>query len=401
MLRFRSEVASQVRYRPPPATFSAELRWVLFAAFQCQGAELTHCVNSAEVVRLADALALASRIAGRRGTDFLGEMLGSEAAHTLARHELAARAAHHRIQAAARDISRAGQDLAIPVGFMKHGALWLMQSPHIEHRAANDLDVLVRSGDAKRLWDHLRSRGYNDCGHGQRPHHMPTLQHRRTTFVEVHWEIPGVRVDRASATLDALLALNLAEQMQSRDVEAWVPVRDVLASHLLVHGYVQHGATPDAYPAMRMLGDLIDLGTFRHPDEFVSDSKPWLAHAVSEAEIRAILCLCEQLALGLIPEPGTQARSVLDHLVLAQLDDEYSKALRVWRLTGMRGAKDWRKLARRLLAATPAELGVAPDTSPARLARKSGAHRLRMLRMLVEGAIAAVRVRQRRGETRT
>ena len=389
-------VASPVRYLPPPGEYSRELTWVLRAAFSEQSAKMPHCVNAQVAINTATALGLAPRVGGRRSPEWLAEQLDAGSAHVFARHALAARAAHERVRAAAIDVLRSARRVGVPVGVLKHGALWLGQSPNTEFRSANDLDILARPGDAQRLWEQLRSEGYADCGHGRRPHHMPTLLNPATTFVEVHWKVPGIKLERRNASLDALMAQGLARPAKLDEFEVCLPSKDFVAAHLLVHGYVQHGASPNDYPCLRMVGDLIDLDIAKHPEGFLTASQAWISHAVGDAEVRAVLATCDDLRSGYVPPRTEFAGTVLDHFVMARLDDEYASALRLWRLTELRNAADWTKLAKRLLAANPAELGVAPDTPATRLAWRSGRHRLHMLRLLLESVIAANRIRRRR-----
>jgi hypothetical protein len=368
---------------------------VLSAAFAEEAPKLTRRVTRT-AVEIATALGLATRVTGRHGVAWVEGNLGGDAAQTLAKHGLAAQAAQRRVQAAARDVSAVATQLQIPIGFLKHGALWLAGIPNAEHRNPNDLDVLTRREDTDRLWSTLRAHGYVDCGHGRRPHHMASLVNPQTTFVEVHWEIPGMKIGNRTATLDALIQSALAREIETESGNVWIPCNEFVAAHLLVHGYVQHGGSPAEYPCMRMVGDLIDLQAASRPDELVEQWCPWISHVMSNAEMRAVLALCDAAQRATLPPDDGDARTVLDHLVLARLDEDYAAALRMWRLAELRTFTGWRKLARRLAAANASELGLAADTSTLRRAARSGVHRFLLLRSFATSAAAAIRIHLRR-----
>lgn len=381
-----------IRYRPPSLPQHSDLQDIFRVAF----GPAAPMPRSVIAFGPCEGLGLAARIASRHEPAALARMLGPDAPRRLAQHRLASLAAHRRITASGSVLVSCARALGIPVVLMKHAGLWARGLPVEGCRLANDLDVLVRSADARRLWSALLAEGYFDAGHGDRPHHLATLDHAQNSFVEIHTVVPGVNLRNAPATLDALVSAQLVTLAAAFDRDVLVPTWELLAAHALVHGYVQHGATPTSYPLTRMLCDLADLGVGERPVELATKIEPWIRHGMRHEETLAVFRLVQVLVRGAFPSEGSAEEAVLAHVVMGALDEDYQRALRLSRLSQMVTRNRWREGLRRLFLANPAEVELPARTSQIAIAARSPRHTLRILHKIWSGVEAAVRIRRRR-----
>jgi hypothetical protein len=155
--------------------------------------------------------------------------------------------------------------------------------------------------------------------------------------VELHRFLPGVRLRGAPgfATAEELAERDLLRSPTGALHGCWVPSRDVLGAHALVHGIAQHGLSPRSYPLMRMLADLVDLG-WGAPGhgEAAAAAADLTARHVSRDEREAVLDLCRRLRAGeALPDRLTRragpAHRLLGHVLAGSLDPSYSDSLKL------------------------------------------------------------------------
>jgi hypothetical protein len=154
--------------------------------------------------------------------------------------------------------------------------------------------------------------------------------------VEIHTALRfvDVRGDRTSAGAEAIRGAGLCEPLAGLPGDCRAPVEDLLAAHALAHGIAQHGVSPGAYPLMRMVADLVDLGLDAAAvDRFLPGPYRWISRVVAESELRAAFSLAGALAAGdqrLFGEAESLAgaRTMLRHVVAGAIDDTYRRSLR-------------------------------------------------------------------------
>jgi hypothetical protein len=186
---------------------------------------------------------------------------------------------------------------------------------------------------------------------------------------------PGGRGFATFDDLEAAGALRPVDAAAGGTLRA--PSRPVLLAHALVHGLLQHGWAPGAYPPFRMISDLIDLGLGGPDgDELLEAALPWLTArrdrgsgpGLDPGEARAARELCARLVEGRLPDPAAppdSAGALLGHFLAGALNPAYRRSLGLRRLAGaatedpgtMRGrAAAWRRRVAKALVPTPAEV---------------------------------------------
>jgi hypothetical protein len=95
-----------------------------------------------------------------------------------------------------------------------------------------------------------------------RAHQLPQLRDAAGRAVEVPPRPVCASPGAPPATAEALAAADL---LQRADLpgECWVPRPRVLVAHAVVHALGQHGFVPGAYPALRLVTDLLALAPTR------------------------------------------------------------------------------------------------------------------------------------------
>ena len=331
-------VAPGPRFDPPPVELTPEVRWVLRRAFgprpapapgapAAPGAEPARCL---EVARLFD---LSARIVARTGSDALAAELGDDVAAAFRADRARCAARGLALLEAARAVAAAAAEIGLPVAFLKFAALELAGLVAPGSRGACDVDVLAPAGRAAELQRALAARGFVAAGPAYE-HQLPALVHPGGGAVEVHLLLPGVVVgggrDAGFADLELAGMLLPAEPALMPERPVLLPAPPVLAAHLLAHGLGQHGSQPGAYPALRLIADLVDLG-FAGPDgEALARSAGALAStSISPAEVAAAGALAAALAAGELPAPDQPAERLLRHALAGRLDADYGRALKL------------------------------------------------------------------------
>ncbi|HEV8628672.1 MAG TPA: nucleotidyltransferase family protein [Thermoanaerobaculia bacterium] len=330
-------MARRFRFQPPALAMTAELRWVLLRAFAPVGDAATFPVDLAAAVALARRLGLSARIGARiRPAAELAGAAASDAA--LAHDTVAAAVAQMQGREAAGEIADAAAEVALGCCFLKGVALEAMGLLSGGSRPLGDVDVLVPAAAAATLESVLLRRGFARASGEEYPHHLAPLLHPRLGAVEIHRHLPGVALPEARrfADFDGLAAAGWLECWPAGGAAAWLPRRPLLVAHLLAHALAQHGFRPGAYPAMRVLADLIDLGLADETGvELIESALALVARWVPPAEARAARAVCGALVRGevsLLSDDGEPAL-LLRHLVAGTLDERYAEALKLQELS--------------------------------------------------------------------
>ncbi len=320
-------------FKPPPLSFSTELRWVLRAAFADSSAP-TCPLDGAGVVELCRKLDVSGRIAGRVAPRALVAAVGEAPARHMTQHRLAVVAGNRSLMQGLQRLLTIAPWPAAPVAPLKFAALMAAGILAEGDRDARDLDLLVRENDAARLWTALVSAGYEPLGSAK----LAPLYGPQRELIELKTNITGLVVRDASgrkvvATFDALfpLAASAGHESHARSgTNVYRIERPVLAAHLLVHALVQH-ANAGTYPAFRALCDVADL---LRSGELSIDAVLESVPDSAQATVRAAIQLTKGLIQGAAPEswpPSALERRILAHLIGSSCDDDYRNVLRLRR----------------------------------------------------------------------
>lgn len=358
---------SAVRFRPPAVTFTPELRWVLLRAFGPREHPCADTPTPAEALRTAESLQLAPRIAARiacrqlegeldqRSAERFRELHRFTTALALQQEELARRVAG---LAAAREL---------PLIFLKGMALQLDGTVPAGSRRASDVDVLVPADQADAFHRRLQAEGFQALELPPGAKHLPSLRHGNGIILELHTALDSVLVGGEGSPADAAC---LVQSEYCRAIPGWpgnclVPARDVTVAALLVHAIAQHGHTPAAYPMIRLVADLIDLGFGEEgAGPFLQRAGRWIARDVSAAEAGVTARLCtmlaaadERLFTGADDDSGSLV--MLRHMVAGALDRDYRQSLRLTGFINEIRRKGIRRRLREVFILTPGQMEVS------------------------------------------
>ena len=298
---------------------------MLLRAFGPPGAPFSEAVDAAGALAAARRFEVSSRVAARQGRTRLAAELGAEAAGDFQCDLTTAAAQGLRIEAALREVAAVAAEREIPLVLLKFAALSTAGIVAPGARTACDLDVLVPPERTGGLQEALLARGFRSSGLPAFEHQMPALVHPTGGVVEVHRLMLGVRPDAGeSATVDSLEKAGLLQPAPDLP-GCFLPAREALMAHALVHGVGQHGFWPDSYPLLRMLADLIDLGF--HDEAAAQRAAGLVARDVAQVEAEAVRDLCRALSAGV--EPGVGAEILLRHILAGRLDADYAASLRL------------------------------------------------------------------------
>ncbi|HEV8241941.1 MAG TPA: nucleotidyltransferase family protein [Thermoanaerobaculia bacterium] len=324
---------SGFRFHPPAVSLTRELHWVLLRAFGPLEAAAPAGVDLASAVELATRLGVAARIGARaRG---VAELATAPAATAdLAHASAQAAATQLRAREAAHDVAAAGAEAAVGCCFLKGTALADINALLPGGRPIADVDVLVRVDAGDRLGAALVRRGFAAGASEEYPHQLPAFRHPGLGMVEVHRHLPGVAVPPSTrfATFDHLEQAGVIEASPELGPAAKVPARHVVVAHALAHALAQHGWSPSAYPQLRLIADLLDLGIAGEDGEPLLDrALPMIDRWVPAEEVRAAYELCRLLAAGSSLDLASDEPPILllRHMLAGTLDDRYREALKL------------------------------------------------------------------------
>ena len=393
---------SSLRFHPPAVQVSAELRWLLLRAFGPAAAPFDEPLVPGTALTLARRFDLAARVATRIPPDVLDREIGASAREFLqARRDTAERVLRAlRVAASVADVAaRAG----IPLLFLKGVALHLSGRAMVSARGVGDVDVMVRREDAERLGHLLIADGFRRAGKPGSPHHARPMVPRQGPPVEIHWSLPGLRIEGSDTwiTMEQLQRNGLLAPCPGLPGGAFVPGPAVLAIHAAVHGIAQHGFRPAGYPGLRFLGDVIDCTASGENPSAVLRQAARQVHPALHADELAAACEAATRLFAGDPLPWTDpaADRLVRHFVAGVLDADYRDALDLIGLVhpmverSVVGATA-RRVAQALFYgmddAEPASGELAMPPAPAK-ALRLGARRL------LRSAAGLLRLRLRRG----
>ena len=325
-----------LRFDPPPVVFTPEVRWALLRAFGPPERDCAPPPDAESALEKARRLSLSARIAARVPRVRLVAELGEAVAGAFVADFRGAAASTVWLGQFAREVASVAQPLGVPVILLKHAALDCSGVLELGGRSVSDLDALVPERRARELRGALLQRGYREVDFHPEEHQLPPMSHPSGAVVEIHTAIPGLCLGRgrAWADADALLRRGLTAPAQGMPTGCFVPSREVLLAHLLVHALDQHGLAPFSYPLLRAVGDLLDL-RFASGElaAFLAGPFEWIRLAVSEAEVRAFAELGDRLAAGdeTLAADGAAADDagrLLAHIVAGTFDGSYQQALK-------------------------------------------------------------------------
>lgn len=325
------------RFDPPEVKPREELVWLLRRAFGPVDLEWEPLATWARLVllKLADQLDVAARIASRTPTGRLETEAGAEAAAGLSRAQASVATVSLIVDRVCDEIAAAAAAISTPAIFLKGAALQLGGVVPAGSRSMGDVDVLVPQSAADELQSRLVKNGALAVEGPASDHQLQWLKHPSGLGIEVHTAIPGVRLDgRSSASADEVLEMDGCRRLDAFPGQALILKDHLMLAHLLVHGLAQHGLKPDSYPSTRMVADLGDLV----PDAtgwslLQPEVMPWIERDVTEEEVGACRDVVLDLATGIDPASilgfsGHRGR-FLRHVVAAAIDPEYGRAIRL------------------------------------------------------------------------
>ena len=328
---------SGFRFDPPAVEVGPELRWVLWRAYGPAGEGLggSSDLDPARALELAGLFALGARIGARTPRDVLEAEIGAEAAGRIHDEYAAAAALCLVVGQVCREVAAAGAGLAIPMIFIKGAALQLEGTVAPGSREMSDVDVLVPMDGLRPLQEALIAAGCRPLDAPESEHQLQLLTHRTGLGIELHRNIPGLRVAGGkAATAGDLIAGGLCRPAPGMPEGYFVPTREVTLAHVLVHGLAQHGMAPRAYPMSRMLADVQDLALSDEDwQRFLGAAFSWILEDVSREEAEAVAALARRLGAG--EDPVTVARGndpparLLRHLVAGAMEERYVRAMRL------------------------------------------------------------------------
>ncbi len=326
--------------RPPQVVLAPETAWALLRAFAPPDAPLPAPVDGERAAAAAVTYDLAVRIAWRIPLEQLAAEVGPRQARELAVRQLAVQAVGKRVMAVAQDLAARLAGVGVPVALLKFAALYLRGHVAPGSRGVSDLDILIPAAAAEPVRAQLRRAGFTERRLIHVPHHLPPLLSPDGVAVEVHIALPGVADD---AAFEELAASGLLERWPPLAGEGYLPTRALLVAHCLAHGLLQHGSAPQAYPPLRMLADLVDLG-LAGPDGAAlgEEAYPLLSKRLPHWAVAAACSLCRALAAGeagavLAEDAESGAGLLLRHVLAGPVDRRYQEALRWSAIAGLDG----------------------------------------------------------------
>lgn len=325
--------AAGFRFSPPALAISPAQRWALVRAFGPAAAS-GPSVEPEAAWGEAAALGLAPRIGLRVPEAHLAEELGQEVAARFAAARRTTASIALRYEQLAADLAELAAERGVTLVLLKGLALQLAGFCPPGERPMGDLDCLAPEEEARELFGALVAHGFLPGPAPANEQHLPALAAPVWGAVDLHFALRGLWDPRGGWwTAERLLAeghLHPAAGLPG----AWVPDREVLAAHALVHGIDQHGLAPGRHGLLRLVGDLAALLP-GHEDvqRFLALAGSWFAPSVSPEEAGAALALTRKLARGEVPAgdelaepPGT----LLRHFLAAARDEAYGRSGR-WR----------------------------------------------------------------------
>ncbi|NLH09832.1 MAG: nucleotidyltransferase family protein [Holophagae bacterium] len=232
--------------RIDPAT-----RWILARAFLPVELPVEPPNDPADLLRTAQRLRLAPRVASRCGADLLTRELGAATAEWFLAASRQATMQALRTEALVRHLSFAASEEGLRFVLLKGGALHLRRIVSAGARPMYDLDILLSRRSARCLDKILRSQGWHRTTSRRIDYHLPPLCHSGWPLLEIHDYLPWVALNgRIWSTFEQLESAKLLEPLPAPLDNVLTPQRSVLASHAAV-------AAP--YVSVFGFADLVEL----------------------------------------------------------------------------------------------------------------------------------------------
>jgi hypothetical protein len=336
----------------PSPPLSPEIRWALLRAFGPLEHPFPEPLDPERALATAGDLGLVERIGARVPASLLLAELGRDAARRLALARLQTLAPVHGLCGLLPELASIAASASIPFVLLKFAALHAGGYLAEGSRAAGDVDVLVREGDAGRAAAALRAGGFFSTEAALADHHhLPPLHDRRGRVVELHTRLPGLREPgaRRFAGLEALERRGALGPAPGLGPACRLPNPEVLLAHAVAHGFAQHGGA-DPYPLTRMLADVIDVRRAGHAAAGAA-AAAWISADVPAPDLAAILALCEVLERGHLDALSGRPAELLRHVLAGALDPDYRRALalgQAWRAPS--DEPRWRRLVKTVQA---------------------------------------------------
>jgi hypothetical protein len=326
---------ARLRFRPPQIEPTAELVWLLLAAFSVELPGPLEVKNEKATLALAHRLGLGAVIGARLRQSAESITLSDQLAEGFRRshaHSAIRTALHEK---AARQIAKVAEHRSMPLVFLKGFALYLSGRDRTGGRAIGDLDLLAPETVAADLHAELMRRGYQAQGEHGNEHHLATLVSPEGSNVDLHFCLRGLSFqDSRWATWEDLRKRNALLPAVGYPPNCSLPDLSTQTAHLLVHGLAHHIWRPHTYPLLQLLGDLQEL----LPDDvawqrFLGDFSPILLHSVHKPELDAMRRLALDLRAGRLPDfagqPPSDESLLLRHILAGYNDGNYARRLRL------------------------------------------------------------------------
>jgi hypothetical protein len=267
--------------------------------------------------------------------DSLAREVGPRTASALALESGMARRAAAGLGELAALLAATASRLGVPLVLLKFAALRAGGFVADGWRVAGDVDALVPPEGAERLASALSRHGLRPAGFRDQPHSLPLLCDALGRGLDLHVHVPELRLESGGpeATCAALIEGGHVRHA-GLPGECFVPSPPVMVAHTMAHALVHHGYAPHAYPPLRVVGDLLDLGVTRDDGSLARAALPFVEHELAQAEVAAAVALCRRLGDGdpALLEGGESTSPegiLLRHFVAGVLDDDYRRALRL------------------------------------------------------------------------
>ena len=236
------------------------MRWVLARAFADPDAPAPAVDDPGLTFPLAQQLNLDARIGARIPEHTFQAEVGPEVAHRFLLARFVCETRNQQLLNQIRTLADLAQRRNVPLCLLKGSALVVRGVA--KGRWVSDCDILVAASDAQRLFAALIAYGWAPEAAPPPSHHLPHLTAPGGS-IEVHIALPALRANPRGNWVDF-------ETLATRSLLApagthfppvlLIPDREVLAAHAIAHTLRQHRFAPDAYPFLRLLADLADLG---------------------------------------------------------------------------------------------------------------------------------------------
>jgi hypothetical protein len=265
--------------------------------------------------------------------DSLAREVGPRTASALALEGGMARRAAAGLGELAALLAATASRLGVPLVLLKFAALRAGGFVADGWRVAGDVDALVPPGGAERLATALSPHGFEPAGFRDGPHHLPLLRDAQGRGLDLHVHVPDLHLESGGTEVTCAALIESGHVRRAGlPGDCFVPSPPVMVAHAMVHALVHHGCAPHAYPLLRVVGDLVDLGVARDDGSLARAALPFVEHELTEAEVAATVALCRRLGGGdpALLESGESASPegiLLRHFVAGVLDDDYGRAL--------------------------------------------------------------------------